>query len=110
MSVILIVGGSGLLGVNWGFRLCSSQSVILGLHEKKIHLSGTRSVMIDIGSIDSIETAIEKWAVDIVINAAAITNIEFCESNPEKAHYVNVVLATNECLAKSMKMLPKVLE
>jgi dTDP-4-dehydrorhamnose reductase len=57
----------------------------------------------DLDSVDSLETVFDQWAVDVVINAAAMTDIEACELNPEKAHYVNVVLATNLARAATRK-------
>ncbi len=90
---ILITGGSGLFAVNSAIELRSAHKIILGLHKKNINLKGVDAESIDIGTATSISSLFKKVRPDVVIHAAGITDVEFCESNPKTAHSVNVELA-----------------
>ena len=105
---VLITGGSGLLAVNWALSIRDRFSVILILHDRKISIPG---VDLEVSSLDSIEDcnyAIEKHRPNLVINCAALTNVENCEQFSEKAKKVNVELAKNiavACNALNIKLV-----
>jgi len=91
-KTILITGGSGLLAINWALSIRDDFAVVLLLHHKKISLTG---VMVDAMPLDSVNDctlALEKHRPDVVINAAGITSVEVCESNPDLAQLVNAAL------------------
>lgn len=91
MRKTVIFGGSGLLGLNLSRILRDSDDVILVLHRKVVDLAGTRHVTLDLAT-DDIAGQLENLKPDLVISAAADTDVEFCELNPSAAHLTNVQL------------------
>lgn len=55
----------------------------------------------DIVSYDSVFKIIKKYKPDLVINSAALINVEYCEANPLEAYKVNSVGPGN--IAKALK-------
>ena len=88
---IFITGGSGLLGSALSFELIKKHKVINGYHSNRIDIKNNNfsSVPIDITKIGSLKV-IEKISPDVIIHAASLTDLEFCEKNPKLAHEVNV--------------------
>ena len=56
---ILITGGSGLLALNWALTIREKFNVTLGLHDRKINLKDTRSILLDLDSKDALILALE---------------------------------------------------
>jgi dTDP-4-dehydrorhamnose reductase len=78
------------------------------MHKRKINIPGTRSVFVDIESIDAIKRALDEFEPNLLIHTAAITNIETCELNPNLAKHVNTKLPSNlaiSCQSFSIPML-----
>lgn len=94
-SRVLITGGSGLLALNWAIATRNDFEVVLGIHTRQINLSNTRSVLIDMRSNSSIKKIFEEVQPNLVINTAGLTNVEYCETQPKLARYVNVEIASN---------------
>jgi dTDP-4-dehydrorhamnose reductase len=92
---ILITGGSGLLALNWALTIREKFNVTLGLHDRKINLKDTRSILLDLDSKESLIQVLEALEPQLVIHAAGLTSIEQCESNPTLAKYINVDLTKN---------------
>ena len=92
---ILITGGSGLLALNWAISLRRLFDVILGLHSRQINLAGTKSMMINMESVDSIKKLLNEVKPDLIIHTAGLTNIEHCESLPDLARYANFEISAN---------------
>ena len=86
---ILVTGASGLLGLN----LCMMGAVddeIVGFTYKN-PLSGVpfTTINIDLTSTDGLAAQLDRLKPALVINCAAIANIDYCESHPEQARAVN---------------------
>jgi dTDP-4-dehydrorhamnose reductase len=94
-SRILITGGSSLLALNCAIVLRDSFDVSLVMHRRQIKMSGTRNILMDMGSIDSIKKVLDEIQPDLVIHTAGLTNVEHCELKPDLARYVNVELSVN---------------
>lgn len=92
-KTILISGGSGLLATNLACCFRDEFQVLLLLHERMIHLDGCRTVKLETYDRRHLSDVIEKYKPDLWINAAAITNVEFCEEYADKARSINVDLA-----------------
>ncbi len=86
-----VSGGSGLLGCALAFELIKKHEVISGLHNNPINIKANNfsSITIDICDINSLRV-IENISPDVIIHAAALTDLEFCEKNPDKAYKINV--------------------
>ena len=61
MAVVLVTGGSGLLGVNWAIHRRDIDEVHLLLHKKDINIDGVSHHRIDLLDCD----AIHEFMVDI---------------------------------------------
>lgn len=91
-SPILVLGYPGRLA-----------SAIVKLHPEVIPLMHKQ---LDITDKNSISSAIKKYSPKVIINCAALTNVEYCESHPEEARKVNVEGVKNlSGLAKSSNIL-----
>lgn len=75
---ILLLGHKGMLGSDLLVKL-SSEHVLIGMDKEEI----------DIASADECKNAIRETAPDIVINAAAYTNVDGCETAREECFTVN---------------------
>lgn len=84
---VLIAGHKGQLG--------TSLQVTLGDHE----VLGIDLPEYDITDPDSLGDVVVNSEPDVVINAAALTNVDGCEGNPELAFRVNALGAQNLALA-----------
>jgi dTDP-4-dehydrorhamnose reductase len=69
------------------------------MHNRQVSLPNTRSIDVDLSSVACIEKVLDKLGINLVIHAAAMTNIEACEKSPLVAHHVNVNLAANVATA-----------
>ena len=92
---LLIVGGSGLLGINWACLVRDDFEVILALHNRNISLDGIETEKISIESIETLFEDLNRIMPDIVVNAASLTSVEECEKNFIKAKEVNTDAASN---------------
>ena len=94
----MIIGGSGLFGVNWALRKRYAQDIYLCTNKRKVEIEGTKTIINRYGDQSSYEELIDMIKPNIVVNAAAVTNIEICEKNKRAAYETNAELA--ESLAK----------
>jgi dTDP-4-dehydrorhamnose reductase len=86
---LVITGGSGLLALNWAYLMRSKWEVILITHLHSVALSGTRSYRMDLGNPRGVSHGIEELSPDLLVHAAAVTNVDRCETDPGQAHQVN---------------------
>lgn len=89
----IIIGGSGLFGLNWAIKQFQTDEIILLLHNKYVEFNGVKSIKIDYNNYKTLEENIKSLEPDLIINAAAITNVDFCESNANLTYEANVQLA-----------------
>ncbi len=75
---VLLTGKSGQLGWELSRALAPLGSVI-----------ATERHDLNLEDIDQVRTRIRKFAPDIIVNAAAYTDVEKAESEPERAHAIN---------------------
>ena len=87
---ILVCGASGLLGHGLVPFLKS-----LDLLVTTQSFSGPGDIQADLTNPDEAKKLIENTTPDIVINLAALTNVDECEKFPEKAKLLNVNLVQN---------------
>lgn len=92
---VFITGGSGLLATNWALAIRERFSVVLGLFDRNISMSGVESQFTNIKSFTDLTSFFETIRPQIVIHTAGLTNVEACESNPNLAQHVNVELSAN---------------
>jgi len=93
MKKILIVGGSSLLGYKIS-NIANEYEVYSTFHKNKIHVENIKSVNINITDRKSCEKILE-LKPDIIVNSAAMTNVDYCEKFQEEAYEVNVIGTKN---------------
>src|SRR5437660_6131893 len=92
---IVIVGAGGRLGAALGRE-----------YQRDYDVTSFERRQLDLGQLDRVRSALSKAKFDLLINCAALTNVDYCESHREEAFLVNVeaprLLAeiTNERSAK----------
>lgn len=95
MTKILVTGGAGQLGQVFN-ALAPKQFVVLD----RAHL--------DISQSNSIHQAFQQYRPDVVINAAAYTNVEQAEIEPEQAFAINekaAELLAQQCAEQGVQLI-----
>lgn len=95
---IVIVGSGGRLGA----------ALARAWRAAGDEVSGFNHASLDLGSPGAVETALRPLEFDVLVNCAALTNVDYCESHVEEAHRVNAE-AVGEmgalCAGKSARMI-----
>lgn len=87
MTVILITGASGQLGMSLK-RIFNSKYEIISTTRNN-NPAGS-SMYLDVTNPMLFKEVIETTNPDLVINLAALTNVDLCEKNPELAYSINI--------------------
>lgn len=101
MIRVLITGGSGQLGQSFG----SIEKYVISMGIELIILDRAE---LDITSKDSIMNALEVYQPDFIVNAAAYTNVDKAEEEPETAKIINCIapkLLATECSKRGKVMI-----
>ena len=85
MKKILITGGTGLLGTNLAVRLSRSFDTLILTNKRNINIPFTYSMQSDVFFKKS-----NFFKPDLIINTVALTDVDFCEKNPDLAFETNV--------------------
>jgi dTDP-4-dehydrorhamnose reductase len=105
---VLITGGSGLLALNWAIAMRNTHDCVLGLHHRKVAMTGVRTEPIDLESLGVLRETLRRLKPDLVVHTTGLTSIEKCEINPRLALHVNATLAGNiatACAGESIKLV-----
>lgn len=97
METILITGSSGLLGQTLVNRLLNSKYKIVALSRgtnRNINAEGYTYYDIDLIQSKILCQIIEKEKPNYIINTAAITNVDYCETHQQECDAVNVDLVS----------------
>src|ERR1700682_4798098 len=77
-SKILIVGSGGRLG-----------AALMHEYREKFNVTGPSQPQIDLADFDEVEQMLSRINFDLLINCAALTNVDLCEEQPDQAFQVN---------------------
>ncbi len=91
---IFITGISGLLGLNIAAHIRSSHDIKGSYYSHPVRMLNVSAIKMNLDALE-MRRVISEFNPNLVINTIALTNIEFCEKNPEYAHTVNVLSAQN---------------
>lgn len=77
-SKILVVGSGGRLG-----------ATLMREYREKFDVTGLSHAQIDLADFDEVEQMLSRIKFDVLINCAALTNVDLCEEQPDQAFRVN---------------------
>jgi dTDP-4-dehydrorhamnose reductase len=92
MAIVLVTGATGLLGsslVPW-LKERDHQVIPMGY-------SNASDLNIDLTSYAQTARALDDAKPDVIINLAASTNVDLCETHPQDAYLLNVKTVENLC-------------
>ncbi|MCC6370046.1 MAG: SDR family oxidoreductase [Bacteroidia bacterium] len=107
---ILITGSNGLLGQKLVYKLRGKNNVVCIAtargNNRLVKQDGYEYSPLDITNKSDVEEVFAKYMPDVVINTAAMTNVDACETDRENAVLLNATsvayqVATLEALTKS---------
>jgi len=105
---ILITGSNGLLGQKLVYRLLKEPDITIIAVSKgpnrMVKQEGYIYEDLDITNQQEVKTIIGKYTPDVVINTAAMTDVDGCESKPVECHKINVEAV--EYIIAALKELP----
>src|SRR3984885_6715382 len=91
---ILITGSNGLLGQKLVYRLLTEPGVEVIATSKGpnrlIKQDGYAYQSMDITNAQEVDAVINKFKPDVVINTAAMTNVDACETAIDECHKMNI--------------------
>lgn len=96
---ILITGGKGQLANEFKTILETGKAEIGTIEIKNANTKFVDVDELDITNLNDVRTFIKEFNADVVINCAAFTNVDGCESNTDAAFKVNALGARNLAIA-----------
>ncbi len=100
MARVLIIGGAGLLGVNWAYRRRDIDDVHITTHQWNIEIDNVVSHQLDANNVKAVRHLLKEIEPDLVINCSGLTNVNLCEERPSLSFESNV--KTADCLSESV--------
>lgn len=96
---LLITGGSGLLGSNIARMATKDFEVFATYNSHLSQIPGTEFVPLDIRDKQQVLFTFRKTTPNLVIHAAALANVDYCDAHPKEAWVINVEGTENVALA-----------
>lgn len=94
MDKILITGGSGLLGSNIAKIAISKFDVFATYNKTKVNMKYAHFFQIDLTKKEQLNK-IKRINPDFIIHCAALTDVDYCEENPNEAYKQNVLTSVD---------------
>lgn len=89
--MILVTGGSGLLGASVVATAVRFDRGVVGLYNRhSVSFNGAHFIAVDLMDRAAVQEVFEKFRPSAVIHCAAETNVDWCQEHPEEARVMNV--------------------
>ena len=95
MTRLILTGGSGLLALNWALTRAPQDSVFLWVNTRTPKLDACCVERVDLADQKQIGDLIDHIKPDLLVNAAAYTDVDGCEIDPSRSHASNFEVAVN---------------
>lgn len=92
---LLITGGSGFLGYHILAQATAQWDVYLIYHQHQPNYNCGHSVQCDITNYIELGNLLEDIEPDAVIHTAALTDVNYCQNNPQQSYSINVEATQN---------------
>jgi len=92
MSRILITGASGLLGINLALLAARHKNVFGTVYSHELKDVPFKVIQADLQDSREIHGCVEEADPEIIINCAAMADLDACEKEPEIAELLNIAL------------------
>lgn len=88
---IMILGANGFTGRRILKRLSSKHQVLAcSLHPDILPEEGYEFHILDMQNVDATDALLSNFQPDVIINASAMSVVDYCEQHPEEAYALNV--------------------
>jgi len=92
---ILVTGGSGLLGSNITRIIAKDYEVYATYNSRRTLVPGCKFIPLDVSDQKSVISVFRHTKPHLVIHAAALVNVDYCEKHPSEAWTINVAGTEN---------------
>lgn len=92
---VIITGGAGLLATNIAVYKRETWDIILLVRNNDVSIPFVATKKVVLECRDTIEDYLKEEKPDLVIHAAGITNVDYCEKNTHATRVSNVVISKN---------------
>lgn len=92
LQSILVVGGTGLLGIHFICHLKERLKIFATQNNKRLKIPDVTFISLDLFSLPDVELALRQFNPDAVINCAGFTNVDHCEVETSSAYRINSLL------------------
>lgn len=89
---ILIPGASGLLGINLALEATKTFDTVGTYLSNKLHNTPFKTIACDLSQTEEINDLVSSVEPDLIINCAALANVDACESQIDQARSLNTAL------------------
>lgn len=103
---VLITGGAGLFGLNAAMAIRDTHVPVLGLHRRVVTLRGVETARLHLEDPQQLADDTHRLRPDVVCHAAALTDVDRCEREPQRARALNVDLAATVAEVCASRRLP----
>lgn len=93
MKKILVLGASGLLGLNFALSAQDDYELLGVVHRHPLKDAPFQVVNADLLQVASLEEIVAESGADLVVNCVALADLEACERKPDQADLLNHHLA-----------------
>lgn len=87
---LLIVGGSGLLGYKIATLAAGKFTTFATFNHRPVKIRGVTDLKLDKSDETTVKQVFEKVKPEVVIDTAALHNVDYCETHKDEARKVNV--------------------